>query len=578
MSQVTVLGVSSIPPGTFVATLTGNTGGPVPPSALNNINVVGSGVISVAGNPGTNTLTISSSAISSISITGDSGGAQVSNAFTFTGGTTGLTFTGAADTFTLGGTLVVANGGTGANTFTSHGVLLGNTTGAITATAAGTTGQVLTGVTGSAPTFQSPATSSITITGDSGGGLTGNSFTFTGGSTGLTFAGAGTTETLGGTLVVSNGGTGRATLTNHGLLVGAGTGAITQLAVGTTGQVLTGVTGSDPVFASPAASSITITGDSGGGLTGNSFTFTGGSTGLTFAGAGTTETLGGTLVVANGGTGANTFTSHGVLLGNTTGAVTATAAGTTGQVLTGVTGSAPTFQSPAAASITITGDSGGGLTGSSFTFTGGSTGLTFAGAGSTETLGGTLAIANGGTNATSFTQSNGIVTYNGTRLVNYAGPQISSAGIQTNTTQPFFTAYPSATITNVTGDGTAYTLAFNSTTVNQGTYYNTGTYTFTAPVTGNYVFGQCLYTTGYAAQTIYISRAVATSGTYEMGYFNPTSEVAGNAVLIYTSSTPIPMTANDTVYFTLQVQTGTKAISIAGGNQFSSRTWGYLVC
>ena len=81
-----------------------------------------------------------------------------------------------------------------------------------------------------------------------------------------------------GTLVVSNGGTGRATLTNHGVLVGAQTGAITQLSVRTTGQVLTGSTGADPVWASPPASSISITGDSGGALTGSSFTFTGGTT------------------------------------------------------------------------------------------------------------------------------------------------------------------------------------------------------------------------------------------------------------------------------------------------------------
>jgi hypothetical protein len=41
-----------------VETLTGNTGGPVGPT-LNNINVLGSGPITVSGNPGTSTLTIS---------------------------------------------------------------------------------------------------------------------------------------------------------------------------------------------------------------------------------------------------------------------------------------------------------------------------------------------------------------------------------------------------------------------------------------------------------------------------------------------------------------------------------------
>ncbi len=40
-----------------VVTLTGNSGGAVPPTA-GNINVVGSGAITVTGNPGTSTLTI----------------------------------------------------------------------------------------------------------------------------------------------------------------------------------------------------------------------------------------------------------------------------------------------------------------------------------------------------------------------------------------------------------------------------------------------------------------------------------------------------------------------------------------
>jgi hypothetical protein len=60
------------------------------------------------------------------------------------------------------GTLSVANGGTGAGTFTSHGVLLGNTTAAITATALGAAGAVLTGVSSAAPTFQAvPGNTSI---------------------------------------------------------------------------------------------------------------------------------------------------------------------------------------------------------------------------------------------------------------------------------------------------------------------------------------------------------------------------------------------------------------------------------
>jgi len=60
MSQAGIFGLSLLPPGTVVETLTGNTGGAVGPDGANNINVVGDGVTAtVSGNAGTNTLTIS---------------------------------------------------------------------------------------------------------------------------------------------------------------------------------------------------------------------------------------------------------------------------------------------------------------------------------------------------------------------------------------------------------------------------------------------------------------------------------------------------------------------------------------
>ena len=59
------------------------------------------------------------------------------------------------------------------------------------------------------------------------------------------------------------------------------------------------------------------------------------------------------LTVAQGGTGAGTFTANGLLVGNGTGAVTATAVGTSGQILTSNgSGSAPTFQAAAAGGAT----------------------------------------------------------------------------------------------------------------------------------------------------------------------------------------------------------------------------------
>jgi len=67
------------------------------------------------------------------------------------------------------GTLPVSRGGTGANTFTDHGILIGNATNAVSATAELSNGQLLIGSTGNAPV---PATltqgTDISITNASG--------------------------------------------------------------------------------------------------------------------------------------------------------------------------------------------------------------------------------------------------------------------------------------------------------------------------------------------------------------------------------------------------------------------------
>jgi hypothetical protein len=70
MSQLTTFGSSGGAP--TVLTLTGNSGGPVGPT-VGNINILGTGSITVVGNPGTSTLTITPSGSLPISFPTDSG-------------------------------------------------------------------------------------------------------------------------------------------------------------------------------------------------------------------------------------------------------------------------------------------------------------------------------------------------------------------------------------------------------------------------------------------------------------------------------------------------------------------------
>ena len=104
-------------------------------------------------------------------------------------------------------------------------------------------------------------TVTITTGGGGGGGVTTIGF----GTTGLTPAAATSgVVTVAGVLVVANGGTGVSTLTDHGILLGSGTGAVTATAEPSDGQLLIGSTGNDPVLASVTnGTGIDITGGAG---------------------------------------------------------------------------------------------------------------------------------------------------------------------------------------------------------------------------------------------------------------------------------------------------------------------------
>ncbi len=84
-----------------IETLTGNSGGPVPPDGGGNINILGSAPIDVTGNPGTNTLTISDDGTIPTTFTEDSGTATpAANNLNIFGGTN-ITTSGAGSTVTI---------------------------------------------------------------------------------------------------------------------------------------------------------------------------------------------------------------------------------------------------------------------------------------------------------------------------------------------------------------------------------------------------------------------------------------------------------------------------------------------
>jgi hypothetical protein len=193
--------------------------------------------------------------------------------------------------------------------------------------AAGTNGYLLT-MNAGIPSWQpAPAT-----------GVTSISFDTTGLTPATSTTGA---VTVGGTLVAANGGTGQSSYTAGDLLYASGSTAISKIAIGTSGQILT-VSGGIPSWQPAPATGVT--------------SFSAGTTGLTPS-TGTTGavTLAGTLAIANGGTNGTATPTAGTVAYGTGTAYAFTSAGTSGQVLQSNGSSAPTWVTPAGG-VTLSND------------------------------------------------------------------------------------------------------------------------------------------------------------------------------------------------------------------------------
>ena len=134
-------------------------------------------------------------------------------------GTIAGRFNNVSPHLSLSSALEVGSGGTGVTSLNDHYVLLGSGTGAITPITPSTSGYILTSNGTSAdPSFQIAAWN------------------------------------------VASGGTGATSLTDHYVLLGSGTGAITPVTPGASGLVLTSNgTGSDPTFQAASTTSAGFT-------------------------------------------------------------------------------------------------------------------------------------------------------------------------------------------------------------------------------------------------------------------------------------------------------------------------------
>jgi C1q domain len=155
-----------------------------------------------------------------------------------------------------------------------------------------------------------------------------------------------------------------------------------------------------------------------------------------------------------------------------------------------------------------------------------------------------------------------------------------ASGRTTNANQPAFLAYLVNTISNVTGDGTIYTILFDTVSLNQGGYFDSGSSTFTAPVTGVYQFNLSVVVSGltvaYTTGQMYIY--LNGSNSVNLAYINPGAAAAAGGYLQMTASITLPLAATTTVNFATSITGSTPTVNVFGASSIWTFASGYLVC
>lgn len=156
---------------------------------------------------------------------------------------------------------------------------------------------------------------------------------------------------------------------------------------------------------------------------------------------------------------------------------------------------------------------------------------------------------------------------------------MTGAGELTMPLQPAFLAHVTTADSNVTGDGTIFTLGSgNALTAifDQGGDFNTNG-TFTAPVTGRYFLHASFFMSGVTAGFTDSNMKITTSnGTYYSVFSHAGNCAASNDQLIYSGATFCDMDASDTATALVTVAGGAKTIDIRNTNR-DTRIEGFLV-
>ena len=210
-----------------------------------------------------------------------------------------------------------------------------------------------------------------------------------------------------------------------------------------------------------------------------------------------------------------TVTQHSSLVGNTSNGITSLAVAATGTLLNGHTGADPSFDTQTVGNYTFTKSTAGSGTNFTVSQTDNSNGTSnaaiMAQTGGTSGGDSIVRIAQGTTQSYCWGIDHTDATNISARMKSGSNAttapssgdttvwSMTKGGSRTLPAQPCIKVKLSGDVTNVTGDGTAYTVIFDSVITDQQSNYNNSTGIFTAPIAGMYLVTAGVTFTGLTA-------------------------------------------------------------------------------
>lgn len=161
----------------------------------------------------------------------------------------------------------------------------------------------------------------------------------------------------------------------------------------------------------------------------------------------------------------------------------------------------------------------------------------------------------------------------------YGAEDVHLSPRMTTALQPYFDTYKSSDTNNATGNGTVFTIIYDTENHDIGSNYNNATGVFTAPLDGRYLFtGSARVENLHISLTRYYMRLSCSNESWFSFEVNPNPLISTTGEVTLSLSKYVYMDAGDTANVDVTVSGGAQQVTVVGSTHTYTHFSGGLIC